>query len=122
MKHPEIALRKPRIAIISGHINILHSKFAIYYYSPLNKAIAKGNLFILGDAKGTDEMALDYILERDSAVYITIYILRAHRVQEFQDKNIQVVFIEAIQKGASGSQKHLQRDTEIMNASDYNIL
>ncbi|KAL9567454.1 hypothetical protein ACKAV7_008404 [Fusarium commune] len=65
MEHSETTLRKPRIAMISGHIDISHSEFATHYHSPLDEAIASGDLLILDDAKGTDEMALDYILDRD---------------------------------------------------------
>ncbi|KAL9561321.1 hypothetical protein ACKAV7_014676 [Fusarium commune] len=122
MEHSETAVRKPRIAMISGHIDISRSEFATHYHSPLNEAIARGNLFILGDAKGTDEMALDYTLERDPIAHITVYASRAHRVQGLRDKNIQVVFVKAMQKGASGRQRHLQRDAEMTNASDYDIL
>ncbi|KAL9570460.1 hypothetical protein ACKAV7_005391 [Fusarium commune] len=122
MEHSEPALRKPRIAMISGHIDISRSEFATHYHSPLDEAIARGDLFILGDAKGTDEMALDYILEKDPTARITVYASRAHRVQVFREKNIRVVFVEAMQKGTSGRQRHLQRDAEMTKASDYDIL
>jgi hypothetical protein len=122
MEHPEIALRKPRIVMINGHIDISHSEFAIHYHSPLDEAIAKGDLFILGDVKGTYEMALSYILERAPAVQITVYVSRSHKVQGFRDRNIQVVFVKAMQKGSSGRQKHLQRDAETTKASNYDIL
>ncbi|KAL9561323.1 hypothetical protein ACKAV7_014678 [Fusarium commune] len=122
MEHPETAVRKPRIAMISGHIDISHSEFATHYHSPLGEAIAKGDMFILGDAKGTDEMALDYILERDPTAHITVYASRAHKVQGFRDRNIQVVFVKAMQKGSSGRQRHLKRDAEMTKASDYDIL
>jgi hypothetical protein len=108
--------------MVSGHIDISHSEFATHYHNLLDEAIARGDLFILGDAKGTDEMALDYILERDPTAHITVYASRAHRVQEFRDKNIQAVFVEALQKQASGRQRHLQRDAEMTKASDYDIL
>jgi hypothetical protein len=108
--------------MINGHIDISHSEFATHYHSPLDEAIAKGDLFILGDAKGTYEMALSYILERAPAAQITVYASRSHKVQGFRDRNIQVVFVKAMQKGSSGRQKHLQRDAETTKASNYDIL
>ncbi|KAH6876826.1 hypothetical protein B0T10DRAFT_497331 [Thelonectria olida] len=122
MDRSETTLHKPRIAMISGHIDISPSEFATHYYYSLDEAIARGDLFILGDAKGTDEMALDYILERDLTAHITVYASRAHRIRELGDKNIQVIFVKAMKKGASGRQRHLQRYAEMTKASDYDIL
>ncbi|KAJ3531522.1 hypothetical protein NM208_g8845 [Fusarium decemcellulare] len=115
---------KGRIAMISGHIDISDSEFATYYHGLIDEAIANGDRFILGDASGTDQLALDYILQRDptATARITVYASRADRCKALQDRNIDAVLVKALQKRSRGRQRHLERDAEMTNASDYDIL
>ncbi|KAJ4319441.1 hypothetical protein N0V84_006343 [Fusarium piperis] len=113
---------KCRIAMISGHIDISPSEFATNYNDPINEAVARGDRFILGDAKGADELALDYILRLDPTARITVYASRAERCKALKDRNIDAILVKPMQKRARGRQHHLERDAEMTNSSDYDIL
>lgn len=52
----------PRIAMISGHIDISQADFATYYIPAIDLAISRSDRFILGDAQGTDALALNCLL------------------------------------------------------------
>ena len=50
-----------RIAMVSGHIDISLAGFTAHYLPGIDLAISHGDYFILGDAQGTDTLALDYL-------------------------------------------------------------
>ena len=52
----------PRIAMISGHIDISQADFATYSIPAIDLAISRSDRFILGDAQGTDTLALNCLL------------------------------------------------------------
>ncbi|KAM6529493.1 hypothetical protein FALCPG4_007629 [Fusarium falciforme] len=113
---------KCRTAMISGHIDISHSEFAMHYHDLIKEAIARGDRFILGDARGTDEFALEYILRHKPTARITVYASRAERCKALTDRNIDAILVKPLKKKARGRQHHLERDAEMTNSSDYDIL
>jgi len=130
----------PRIAMISGHIDISQADFATYYIPAIDLAISRGDRFILGDAQGTDTLALNYLLQHGGPVIkhrITIYPSRPYNVAKFEDMGITTstdppednavasghsVRGKGRRHGEEARTRHLQRDARMTRASDYDIL
>ena len=67
--------RPPRIAFISGHIDLTQDTFDQNYRAPLDDAIAAGDSFIVSSSRGADTLALDYLLTANvSTERITTYL------------------------------------------------
>jgi hypothetical protein len=129
---------KPRTAMISGHIDISPGDFASHYIPAVDLAISRHDHFILGDAQGTDTLALDYLLQHggpDVKHCITIYVSRPYNIAKFQAMGFTTSTdppADALASGAPGKGKgrrqgdararHLQRDARMTRASDYDIL
>lgn len=127
-----------RVAMISGHMDLSAEEFARGYHAPLDDAIARGDSFVLGDAKGVDEQALTYMLARDASAArrVTVYASRPANVARLERLGVQVVLVSELRqpsatssssrgrKGGRGAgrQIHLQRDAMMTEASDYDIL
>ena len=124
--------------MISGHMDLSAEEFARGYHAPLDDAIARGDSFVLGDAKGVDEQALTYMLARDASAArrVTVYASRPANVARLERLGVQVVLVSELRqpsatssssrgrKGGRGAgrQIHLQRDAMMTEASDYDIL
>ena len=129
---------KPRIAMISGHIDISPADFATHYVPAIQLALSCGDYFILGDAQGTDTLALAYLLEHggpDIKHRIKVYASRPYHVAKFQGMGLTTSpdpLMHAVagapstrRKGTSQGDsraRHLQRDARMTRASDYDIL
>jgi hypothetical protein len=129
---------KSRTAMISGHIDISPSDFASHYVPAIDLAISRGEYFILGDAQGTDTLALDYLLQHSGSGFqhhITIYPSRPYKVAKFETMGLSTRTdppADALSSGASTRSKwrkqgdpratHLQRDARMTSASDYDTL
>lgn len=61
------------IAFISGHLNISKEEFAEHYIPKIQSAIDAGHHFIVGDARGTDIMAQQYLLSKNVIERTTVY-------------------------------------------------
>jgi hypothetical protein len=128
---------KSRTAMISGHIDISPSDFASHYIPAVDLATSRGDYSILGDAQGTDTLALDYLLQHGGSGIkhrITIYPSRPYNVARFETMGLSTRTDppNALSSGASTRSKwrkqgdlrarHLQRDARMTSASDYDIL
>ena len=75
VKGDEDRKSRPRVAMISGHIDLAPETFLLHYQAPLDAAIAAGDSFVLSNAGGADTLALGYLLSRSvPPERITIYI------------------------------------------------
>lgn len=59
------------IYFISGHLDLTEAEFAAYYQPAIDAAIARGDGFVVGDARGADSLAQAYLLGKTTAV--TVY-------------------------------------------------
>ncbi len=57
--------------MISGHLDLTQAEFDKYYKRKLDMAIKMGCDFVIGDARGADVMAQEYL--RDKGVSVTVY-------------------------------------------------
>ncbi|KAK8073085.1 hypothetical protein PG996_006433 [Apiospora saccharicola] len=141
-----------RVAMISGHIDLSPEEFAKGYHAQLDAALARGDTFIMGDAKGADELALAYLLAKDPATAaviagrITVYASRPANVAKLKQMGIKVILDADNGPAATtsspphvgrgrgqgqqsrgggrnrGRQHHLRRDATMTENSDYDIL
>ncbi|MBD2336183.1 hypothetical protein H6G64_04160 [Calothrix sp. FACHB-156] len=58
------------VNFISGHLDLTQAEFDMYYRPLIDRAIAQNECFIVGDAKGADTLAQQYLFERTEAVII----------------------------------------------------
>lgn len=56
------------IYFISGHLSLTQQEFETHYQPAIQKALESGASFVVGDARGADALAQEFILERGSAV------------------------------------------------------
>jgi len=56
---------------ISGPLNITEEDFNLHYKEKIDKAIAEGASFVVGDAQGTDTLAQLYLMNK--GVEVTVY-------------------------------------------------
>ncbi|MBD2197400.1 MULTISPECIES: hypothetical protein [Calothrix] len=59
------------VNFVSGHLDLTPVEFDTYYRPEIDRAIAQNESFIVGDAKGADTLAQQYLIERTQAV--TVY-------------------------------------------------
>lgn len=98
------------IAFISGHLKISKEEFAIHYLGKINQAIANGDTFVMGDARGADTMAQDYlshVLERQRVTVFHMFDKPRNNTGYFQTKG--------------GFSSDDERDAAMTLASDYDI-
>ncbi len=55
---------------ISGHLDLTPAEFEAHYRPALDAALARGEAFVVGDARGTDAMAQNYLLGKTTAVVV----------------------------------------------------
>jgi hypothetical protein len=55
---------------ISGHLDLTPAEFETYYRPAIDAALARGESFVVGDARGTDSMAQRYLLGKTTAVVV----------------------------------------------------
>jgi hypothetical protein len=67
------AQSQKRTAFVSGHRNLTPAEFYKHYQPQLDKAIAAGCQFVVGDAPGADAMAQMYLVGRAAAEQVTVY-------------------------------------------------
>ncbi|MFZ6731924.1 hypothetical protein ACO0LG_08375 [Undibacterium sp. Ji42W] len=51
-----------KTAYISGHLKISNEEFTEHYVPKLAEALERGDSFVVGDARGVDEMAQGYLV------------------------------------------------------------
>lgn len=111
-----------KIAFVSGHIDITHDQFHQHYSLPLDNAIAAGHNFILSTARGTDSLALEYLLSKGvDPSRIKVYIARPTDprkgalidARKYTNRGLSVEVVVGW---------HAERDAEMTNASVYDVL
>jgi hypothetical protein len=65
----EVAVRKP-VNYISGHLDLTPAEFEAHYRPAIDAALARGESFVVGDARGTDTMAQSYLLGKSASVVV----------------------------------------------------
>lgn len=120
---------KRKIAFISGHMDITPLQFTNQYIPAMTTALSLNHNFVIGDAPGTDMLALSYLLLHGGPNVqsrITIYPSRPYNVQKFRDQGyVNVVQPETWTKEAIKQDpraRHLSRDKMMTENSDYDIL
>lgn len=59
------------IHFISGHLSLTQKEFDTYYKPLIDKALSCNHSFVVGDAKGADTLAQNYLFEKTDRV--TVY-------------------------------------------------
>jgi len=55
---------------INGHLDLTQAEFETHYQPALDMALARGEAFVVGDARGTDTMAQNYLSGKTTAVVV----------------------------------------------------
>jgi hypothetical protein len=58
------------IFFISGHLDLTQEEFQTHYVPLLREAISMGDSFIVGDARGTDAMAQEFLAKLSASVIV----------------------------------------------------
>ncbi|AFY53841.1 hypothetical protein Riv7116_1273 [Rivularia sp. PCC 7116] len=58
------------INFISGHLDLTQAEFDKHYRQQINNALKKNQGFVVGDARGTDTLAQQYLLGKTKAVVV----------------------------------------------------
>jgi hypothetical protein len=55
---------------VSGHLDLTQAEFDAHYRPALDEALARGDSFVVGDARGTDSLTQNYLLGKTDAVVV----------------------------------------------------
>ena len=61
------------VYFISGHLDFSKDEFETHYVPKINEALASGANFVIGDARGVDTMAQEYLADKTTPGQVTIY-------------------------------------------------
>jgi hypothetical protein len=61
---------KPIGNFVSGHLDLTPDEFEAHYRPAIDEALARGEAFIAGDARGTDALTQKYLLGKRAAVVV----------------------------------------------------
>jgi hypothetical protein len=61
---------RPIVNFVSGHLDLTPEEFDAYYRPAIDEAMARGESFIVGDARGADAMTQNYLLGKTAAVVV----------------------------------------------------
>lgn len=64
------------VIFISGHLDLTEVEFKTHYQPLIDEALARGNSFVVGDARGADAMSQNYLFGLTNAV--TVYHMFDH--------------------------------------------
>lgn len=114
----------PKIAFISGHIDLVPLQFSTNYIPLIASAISNGHHFVLGDALGTDHQALSHLLCQPSfdPRRITVHISRPRNLAKFQAMGVKTFVAEEKYNKNDPKARHVERDKGLTACSDYDIL
>lgn len=135
-----ISNQPPKVALISGHIDLSLSEFEEHYVPQIDAALQNGHHFVMGDADGADTLALSYLLSHhledpDLKSRITVYPSRKRNISRLSEQGFRVVppddpslkvertVLVVAKKGEDARRyHHIQRDANMTAATDYDIL
>lgn len=104
-----------KTAFISGHGNLTFEEFITQYKPLIDDAIESNHSFVVGDFRGCDILAQEYLKNKTSKV--TVYHC-------FDKPRYKVDFVDLLSKKwkyKKGFQSDLERDTAMTINSDYDI-
>lgn len=114
---------KPRVAFISGHIDIHQEQFLQQYQQALDLAIQNNEHFVLSNSVGADSLALEYLISHNvHPSRITVYLHTSKNeprsrveatINKYRRRGLMVKVIQGW---------HTERDAAMTAASDYDIL
>ncbi|VTS03310.1 Uncharacterized protein OS=Calothrix sp. 336/3 GN=IJ00_16210 PE=4 SV=1 [Gemmata massiliana] len=55
---------------VSGHLNLTATEFDVHYRPAIDAALARGDAFVVGDARGTDTLVQNYLFGKTTAVVV----------------------------------------------------
>lgn len=58
------------VLFISGHLDLTPDEFEQHYRPAIDAALARGDSFVVGDARGADTLAQRYLLGKTTAVVV----------------------------------------------------
>jgi len=58
------------INFISGHLDLTQAEFDEHYRQQIDNALSKNQGFVVGDARGADTLAQQYLLDKTKAVVV----------------------------------------------------
>jgi len=61
---------KPMTNFVSGHLDLTPEEFEAHYRPAIDEALARGESFVVGDARGTDSMTQHYLRGKTDAVVV----------------------------------------------------
>ena len=64
------ATERKAVNYISGHLDLTAAEFEAHYRPAVDAALARGESFVVGDGRGTDAMAQNYLLDKTTAVVV----------------------------------------------------
>jgi hypothetical protein len=83
------------VFFISGHTNLTQSEFDLHYKALIDQSINHNGHYVIGNAKGADTMALEYLLSRGvdpSKITIYFYDRFGHTsIQKYSTRGLHVV-------------------------------
>lgn len=59
-----------RVHFISGHLDLSEAEFDTHYRPAIDLALARGDHFVVGDARGADLLAQRYLAAREARVTV----------------------------------------------------
>lgn len=61
----------PRVNFVSGHLSLTEAEFETYYIPAIDLALARGDSFVVGDARGVDTLTQNYL--KGQTERVTVY-------------------------------------------------
>lgn len=99
-----------KIAFVSGHLDLTPEEFLEHYIPKIDLGIEQDHHFIMGDAKGADTMAMNYLYQKSLSERVTIYHMFT------SPRN----YVEGARK-CGGYKTDDERDHAMTAFSDYDI-
>jgi len=104
------AQSQKQTAFVSGHRSLTPVEFYQHYQPQLDKAIAAGHHFVVGDAPGADAMVQMYLVGRVTPERVTVYHARREPRHWYGDFDVQ-----------GGYPSQTAKDAAMTAVSDYDI-
>ncbi|KAK3169892.1 hypothetical protein OEA41_009276 [Lepraria neglecta] len=119
---PQVLITNPRIAFISGHMNITPLQYSTHYKPRLDSALSLGHHIVIVDAS-----ALTYLLAQidrypDVRQHITVHVSRPGQLSKFQAMGVRTECSDERCDRREPQKRHLDRDARMTRASDNDIL
>jgi len=100
-------------AYISGHLDVTVDEFKDHYVPLIDKALQEGHEFVVGDARGADALAQQYLKDK----YFTPPETAPVRVYHMFNKPRNNVGFKAV----GGFKSDVERDVAMTYVSNYDI-